>query len=638
MARSARLFLALALLGASIAPASAHSQDAAAPPESVHAVYADLVDLFYRPPRPADLLKAGWNGLAMEAQRRAAPAPAPLPDLPDDSAAAWDLFARAYAEYLATLDDPLARESVGLAVESAMADSLHEQHTHVLPAPQFQRFLEQVGGGQQEIGLGIRVSQSGPPGLIVAIAPGSPAQRAGLKPGDVILAVNGATLTRSNQASVIGALAGPEGTEVELVVDRGEAPLTLTVTRGPYYFPPLESRVVADGVGYLRLSDFVVAGTRLPSGMDVLADLDRQLDDLDAQGVRGLVLDLRDNGGGSLQTVDELLGRFLPETARTLYDYDGRGHESYELASGLQRPRQVPMAVLLNGGSASASEVTAAALREANRAVLVGSRTAGAVASSELLPLPGGGALQVAVAGASTPVQHADMDVVGVDVDVTAPAARGLDELRSGADPQIDAAVAALANAPPPPPVQTTLGPVSSSQLDGLLEAALPAELSMPTNDRLTRATRWQRMDFVHPNQVIDQNGGAPDPLALQQTIRARGYQGSVVATYGSGPGDLPAVSVEVDLYAAPEGAHAAASSNDAPALLVPTDANQLLGEETVAYRGSWIAQGTSVLTWRRGRAVLTVTYSDSPGLERPATLAAVAQLVDAQAQQLALP
>jgi hypothetical protein len=199
-------------------------------------------------------------------------------------------------------------------------------------------------------------------------------------------------------------------------------------------------------------------------------------------------------------------------------------------------------------------------------------------------------------------------------------------------------AVAALANAPPPPPVQTTLGPVSSAQLDGLLEAALPAELSMPTNDRLTRATRWQRMDFVHPNQVIDQNGGAPDPLALQQTIRARGYQGSVVATYGSGPGDLPAVSVEVDLYAAPEGAHAAASSNDAPALLVPTDANQLLGEETVAYRGSWIAQGTSVLTWRRGRAVLTVTYSDSPGLERPATLAAVAQLVDAQAQQLALP
>src|SRR5439155_25303504 len=116
------------------------------------------------------------------------------------------------------------------------------------------------------------------------------------------------------------------------------------------------------------------------------------------------------------------------------------------------------------------------------------------------------------------------------------------------------------------------------------------------------------------------------------------GYQGTVMASYGGQPGDLPTVSINADLYESPDGAHDSASTNDLINLQQPIAASVQLGDETVAYRGTWLATGSTVLMWRRGRVVLTVTYSDVPGFGRPDTLAAIAQLVDARAEQLTIP
>src|SRR5205823_3262942 len=186
-----------------------------------------------------------------------------------------------------------------------------------------------------------------PPGLIVDVAPTGPAATAGLQPGDVIISADGKDLSRADSSTLALALSGPPGSVVTLSIDRGNGPRTIPVTRGPYYFPPLESNLLPNAVGYLRLSDFVISGTTLPNGSEVLTDLDRRLDDLDAHGAQGLILDLRDNGGGSLQTADELLGRFLPDTTRSVHESDSRGHDSYDLASGRVRARQLPMAVLI---------------------------------------------------------------------------------------------------------------------------------------------------------------------------------------------------------------------------------------------------------------------------------------------------
>lgn len=612
-------------------PAQPVHADASSDLETLRAAYTDLYDLFYRRVTPRDLLGPAWAALDATAGRSGAARPSALPTLPDDRDAAFDVFATAYAEYLASAPAASGSTSPTPDLVTGMAEGLHEAHTHYLSPSIMQRFLEAVSGGQQGTGIGVKLGD--PPGLITDVAPNGPAARAGVQPGDVVVAADGRDLVGRDSITIGTALSGPLASDVSLTVDRTDGRTTLTVTRGAYYFPPLESRMVSDDVGYIRLSDFVISGAPLPDGTEILTEFDRQLDALDAQGARGLILDLRNNGGGSVQTADEILGRFVPDTTRSIHEFDERGHSTFELASGRVRTRQLPLAVLINRGSASASEVTVGALRDAGRAILVGQRTAGAVASSQVYPLPDGGGLQIAVAAATTADSGTQLDGVGVEPDVVTAEVRTLADYRAGHDPQVDTAIAALNRAPAPPAITPQAPALSSSELDALLGRGLPDHV--PTNDRLTSGTPWQRIDFTHPNQLIDQNLGGGDPLVVQAALRSRGYQGTVLATYGAAAGDVPAVSVNLDLYASSAGAHAALTSNDMPQLLTPVDPPLVVGDETAAYTGSWLATGASVITWRRGRVVLTASYTDVPGYDRPDTLQAVVAQTDALAQQL---
>ena len=186
---------------------------------------------------------------------------------------------------------------------------------------------------------------------------------------------------------------------VNVSIDRGNGPADLCGDARAVLLPARSSRrmLTRNGVGYLRILQLRDLGHGAPGRHRAAwADLDRRLADLDVGGAQGLVLDLRNNGGGSVQTADELLGRFLPNTTRSLHESDLRGHDSYNLTFPAACTRsQVPMAVLINGSSASASEINSGgAARWAHRAIVVGEHWAGAVASSGLIPLPGGGGLQ----------------------------------------------------------------------------------------------------------------------------------------------------------------------------------------------------------------------------------------------------
>lgn len=593
----------------------------------VRAAYDILMDQFFRPLEPDKLLSAGWKALAQANERAGRPGVPALGSLPGTREESFTAFSATYRGYAANLPPGLTAVEAAFTIVDGMARSLDERHTVFLPPDRYRSFLSQLGGSRLPVGTGLRLTFR-PPWIVTAVAADGPAARAGITPGDLIVAVNGTATDRlTSQQFTQALISGTAGEKVVLGVERDGRRLDLAVTQGPYYFPPLDSRLLPGGIGYVRLESFTQSGAPLPDGTELLVDFDRRLDDLDAQGARALILDLRGNSGGSVTTTWELLGRFLPEDTLTMIFSDQRGHQATGIVSGKMRRVQLPLVVLVDGGSASASEITAATLREANRAILAGQRTAGALATAQVMPLPEGAGLSVGMAEVVTARSRTEIDRAGFPVDVQVADTRTADDYRSGRDPQLEAAVAALPQAPPPPAFRSTPTGVAPGRLRELLAGYMPDPSRIPTNDRLTGVVRTGSRTLDHPNQAIGASVG--DPLALQGTMRRRGWLGSHTQSYGVDVWVPPTVDVIVDLYATAAGAAEAVATNDTPEVQEPMPSPVQFGEQTVAYRGIWHAHGSRSLSWRRGNVVFTVSYGDAPGFERPETLVAVAQLVD---------
>ena len=266
-------------------------------------------------------------------------------------------------------------------------------------------------------GIGVEVQQQ-PDGTILVIAPidDTPAARAGIKPGDIIIAIDGKTLSPE---SIDGnPLRGQPGSKTLLTVQRGGAakPLELTVQRETIRISSVRSRMLEPGYAYVRISAFQA---------DTANDFGRQLDKLQIQvsadgsgkGLRGLVLDLRSNPGGLLtsavQIADDLLDKGGIVSTR------GRNpvaDTSFNATPG-DRMRGAPVVVLVDAGSASASEVLAAALRDNQRAQIVGSRTFGKGSVQTVLPLDNGDAVKLTTARYYTP-SGKSIQARGIEPDV----------------------------------------------------------------------------------------------------------------------------------------------------------------------------------------------------------------------------
>jgi hypothetical protein len=218
------------------------------------------------------------------------------------------------------------------------------------------------------------------------------------------------------------------------------------------------------------------------------------------------------------------------------------------------------------------------------------------------------------------------VDRAGVPVDVPVRDTRTAADYSAGRDPQLQAAVDALARAPAPPAYQSRPVSLSPVQLRDMLVPYMPEPAAIPRNERLTSITVTTRRELTHPNQALQ---GARDPLAVQEAFRRRGWRGGYSQGYGAGPLTRPSVDVSVDLYETEAGAADAVTTNDAPDFQEAVPAPVSLGEQSIAYRGVWGALGGTSYTWRRGTTVFTVSYGDVPGYERMDILAEVARLVD---------
>jgi len=227
---------------------------------------------------------------------------------------------------------------------------------------------------------------------VVTVFAGSPAEGAGLLPGDKILEVDGTSMDDKRMEEVTALVKGTPGTQVRLGILRGTDTFNITITRQQINVPTVNHQMLANGIGYLRIESF----ERVTYNQFVEAYLD-----LRNQGVQGLIIDVRNNPGGLLETVVDI-GNLLLPSGSILYAENKQG-ERIAYRSDDNRRIDLPLVMLVNGGSASASEVLTGAVRDHEVGTIVGQQTFGKGVVQSLYMLSDGSAVKVTIARYYTP-------------------------------------------------------------------------------------------------------------------------------------------------------------------------------------------------------------------------------------------
>jgi carboxyl-terminal processing protease len=285
-------------------------------------------------------------------------------------------------------------------------------------------------------GIGAWVDPDGEFLTIVSPMPGSPAEEAGLEPGDQVIKVDGEDMTGIDGNLVIRRVLGPSGSQVTLTIRReGIEDFDVTITRAKIVIPSVTGEMLEEhNLAYVQLLNF---------GQDTDAELRDILNDLLAENPTGLILDLRNNGGGYLVTAIEIASEFIDEGVIMYEDYGDGERDTYEaLGDGLATT--IPMVVLINEGSASASEILAGAIQDYERAPLVGMTSFGKGSVQNWIPLTSeNGAVRVTIARWYTPKERL-IHEVGLTPDVIVEFTEA--DAEAEIDPQLDKAIEILLN------------------------------------------------------------------------------------------------------------------------------------------------------------------------------------------------
>jgi carboxyl-terminal processing protease len=327
-------------------------------------------------------------GHGVLADREAAQATLPVEELRTFS----DVFGRIKNDYVETVEDKDLLENAIRGMLTGL-----DPHSSYLDVEQFKEL--QVGTTGQFGGLGIEVGMEN--GFVKVIAPidDTPAQRAGVKAGDLVIRLDDTPVKGMSLNDAVKIMRGEPGTDIELTIVREglDKPLQITITRDIIKVKSVKRRSLEPGYGYLRISQFQSKTADYLE--DAISDLKKENDD----NLKGLVLDLRNNPGGVLNGAVAVSDAFL--TKGLIVYTEGRIDDSRlrfnatpdDLLNG------APIVVLVNQGSASASEIVAGALQDHKRAIILGSKTFGKGSVQTILPLSGGTALKLTTARYFTP-------------------------------------------------------------------------------------------------------------------------------------------------------------------------------------------------------------------------------------------
>jgi carboxyl-terminal processing protease len=260
---------------------------------------------------------------------------------------------------------------------------------------QYESFRQETEGEFGGVGIEIGMEKGRP--VVISPIEGTPAFRAGIKAGDVILEVNGEDTSNMSLIDVVQRIRGKVGTKVQLTIYRKgmEKPMKIELERALIKIESVKWTTLGD-VGYIKLSQF---------NENVSVQVERALKELASQKVKGVILDLRNDPGGLLSEAVNVADLFLPEGRLVVYTRSRNGEtQKYFARRKPVVPDELPVIVLINKGSASASEIVAGALQDYKRAVILGEKSFGKASVQNIIPLEDGSALKLTVAHYYTPL------------------------------------------------------------------------------------------------------------------------------------------------------------------------------------------------------------------------------------------
>ena len=287
----------------------------------------------------------------------------------------WDLLHNEYLEKDALDDNALIEEAL-----RGLVRSIADPYSVFLGAEETARFVDSLNSALEGIGVELTMRE----GKVVIVTPlnGSPAERAGILPQDIVVSVDGTDTSEMVLEEVVARIRGEQGTEVTLGIERKgrDDVLYITITRERITVPSV-SFMLYDTVVYIRLSRFV---------NDTVQELERELAEIDMDSIDGIVLDLRNNPGGFLEGAVDVLGWFVVPDTVVVVEEDGDGEQIEYRTKGTGSLSTIPLVVLQNQGTGSASEIVLGALREVRSVPLIGEQSVGKGVVQKFLLLPGG--------------------------------------------------------------------------------------------------------------------------------------------------------------------------------------------------------------------------------------------------------
>ena len=309
-----------------------------------------------------------------------------------------------------------------------LIEALGDPHTSYLTPQQYELLITQLEGEFSGIGAIITVEE----GQLTIVAPiaGSPAEQAGIRPGDQILEINGEPTSGMTLHEAALKIRGPQGTKVRLLVlhPDEDIPREIEITRAEIKLPSVKWEMLPDNIAHIRVSNFT---ERTDS------EFASALSDIMAHGATGIVLDLRSNPGGLLDAAVKVASQFLEEGI-VVYALDNkRERTDWPVQDGGMAP-DIPLAVLVNSHTASAGEVVAGALQDHNRGLIIGVRTRGKGSMNRVHRLSNGGALYITFARWFTPDgRQIDREGIAPDIELELTP----EDIENNRDPQLERAI-----------------------------------------------------------------------------------------------------------------------------------------------------------------------------------------------------